>query len=211
MQIVDFGISKDMGYDALNNTTLGGAGTEGWALTSASVPGKEGDVFGLGLTLSYFLTNGDNGFGDERKFNLPAWARGDYKVGKEVCNCISLIETFSFKRAKLDMPLAELFVAQTVVLDPTARISSMQCAHHPLFWDAGQKISFLKTCWEQNQALLSQVVFVFLLIVLVFVSFFLCSWFLREAGSCAFLPFCKLTWEESLDAACQSNCAFAAL
>lgn len=132
-KLIDFGISKDLSFDALNNTTIG-KGTEGWALiTSGGPPGKEGDVFGLGLTASWLLTNGDNGFGKNRRENLEAWARGDYA------------------RAQIDMPLAELFVAQCVVLDPASRISAVQCVHHPLFWNASQKLSFLKTCYEQNQ------------------------------------------------------------
>jgi hypothetical protein len=58
----------------------------------------------------------------------------------------------------LNLPLAELFVCQTVLLDPAARITMEQCCHHPLFWDGGLKLVFLKTIWEQNAVLLQRMV-----------------------------------------------------
>jgi serine/threonine protein kinase len=76
-KIVDFGISKDVAFDALNNTTMMGAGTEGWALTTGVPQGKECDVFGVALVMAYFITNGEHLFGEGRKINLPAWGRGE--------------------------------------------------------------------------------------------------------------------------------------
>ncbi len=133
-KIIDFGIAKDLGFDALNNTTVG-AGTDGWRLASQPL-GMESDVFSLALLASYFLTNGSHPFGDTsgvRTVNLQRWERGDYK------------------RLHLSDPLAEMLISQCVVVEPSKRLPIRMCIAHPLFWDNSARLAFLKAVWEQNQ------------------------------------------------------------
>ncbi|EXB50996.1 Serine/threonine-protein kinase/endoribonuclease ire-1 [Morus notabilis] len=119
-KLSDMGISKH----------LSGFGTTGWKAPEQLLDGQHQtssiDLFSLGCVLFFCITHGCHPFGDHDK--------RDGNIRKNNQPDLSLVK---------DFPEASDLISSLINFDPEKRPKVIEVLHHPLFWDAKNRLSFL--------------------------------------------------------------------
>eukprot|EP00850_Spirogloea_muscicola_P005936 SM000027S09717 [mRNA] locus=s27:884489:888411:- [translate_table: standard] len=129
-KLSDMGISKRLAEDAsCFDPNATGIGSSGWQAPEQLAQGRQTravDVFALGCVLFFCCSGGAHPFGHrlERDANIM---RGQ-------CDLFPIQH----------IPEARHLLASLLHKDPLRRSTAAQVARHPLFWDAGERLAFLR-------------------------------------------------------------------
>ena len=110
-----------------DNSGAGGTPSEGTAVT------RKSDVYSLGLTVHYVLTQG------ERARASKATSPNDHPITGDP----GPIATTLYAPLLSSEPLAAHLLASMLQPSPTDRPTSRMCTSHPFFWDAAKRLRFL--------------------------------------------------------------------
>ncbi|XP_076825836.1 serine/threonine-protein kinase/endoribonuclease IRE1-like isoform X3 [Clavelina lepadiformis] len=163
IKVTDFGLSKILSTDVSSAPTTS-TGTEAFMApeyhrredgSCETSWRKSGDIFSLGITLYYVLTNGRHPFGDKTSHEAP---HNIQQKASPDLDLLDSVDNLSQEQKELAKDLIKKMFGfdqekKEVDFDPEKRPAIQLVKFHPLFWTSKKKIDFYK---EANRWFYSQ-------------------------------------------------------
>ncbi|XP_076825840.1 serine/threonine-protein kinase/endoribonuclease IRE1-like [Clavelina lepadiformis] len=164
IKVTDFGLSKILATDVSSAPTTStsteafmapeyhlrkdGSGEKSWK--------KSADIFSLGITLYYVLTNGRHPFGDKNPYEAP---HNIQQKASPDLDLLDSVDNLSQEQKELAKDLIKKMFGfdqekKEVDFDPEKRPAIQLVKFHPLFWTSKKKIDFYKEAnrWFYTQS-----------------------------------------------------------
>ncbi|XP_076825823.1 uncharacterized protein LOC143471281 isoform X3 [Clavelina lepadiformis] len=163
IKVTDFGLSKILATDVSSAPTTS-TSTEAFMAPEYHLRKdgsrekswkKSADIFSLGITLYYVLTNGRHPFGDKNPYEAP---HNIQQKASPDLDLLDSVDDLSQEQKELAKDLIKMMFGfdqekKEVDFDPEKRPAIQLVKFHPLFWMSKKKIDFYK---EANRWFYSQ-------------------------------------------------------
>ncbi|CAK8679149.1 unnamed protein product [Clavelina lepadiformis] len=154
IKVTDFGLSKILSTDVSSAPTTS-TSTEAFMApeyhrredgSRETSWRKSADIFSLGITLYYVLTNGRHPFGDKNPYEAP---HNIQQKASPDLDLLDSVDNLSQKQKELAKDLIKKMFGfdqekKEVDFDPKKRPTIQLVKFHPLFWTSKRKIGFYK-------------------------------------------------------------------